>query len=101
MQKKKNRGRKKKNQKLEEDMIERTRRINKAKAKKKELLERLEKKKMEGKPLEWINRKKRLWRDYKEKDKEEVELRDEEKVEIRSNILRAIPEKNPEKSQRK
>ena len=48
-------------------MLERTRRKNRDNAKKKELLERLEKKKMEGNPLEWISKKKRMWREYREK----------------------------------
>ena len=50
-----------------EEMLERTRRKNRDNAKKKELLERLEKKKMEGNPLEWISKKKRMWREYREK----------------------------------
>jgi len=81
--------RKEKENQIEEEIWERTKRLNRAKWKKRDLLEEIERKKKEGKPIEWIKKKQKYWRKYRER----VEVDEDEMEEIRSRILLMIPER--------
>ena len=76
------------NKKEEEDW-ERAKRLNKAKWKKKDLIEQLERKKKEGKPIEWIRSKQKCWRKYRDR----IKISEEEKEEIQESIIALIPER--------
>ena len=84
-----------KEEKLWKEYVEKNKRIQKAKEKKEALLEKLKREgklELRGKNDGWIERKKEIWRKYRETIMEEVD--DDEKDEkLRNTIMEAIPER--------
>ena len=73
--------------------MEKRKRIEKAKAKKEELLERIRNKNniIIGKSQSWIKRKQSLWRKYRES----IGLNSEDESDLRNEIIARIPERVP------
>ena len=80
-------------EKIEDEEIKRYERREKGRRKKEEILEKIRREKsdgrMEGKPVEWVRRKQRHWREYRER--EGISMEDEE--DIRRELIKNIPKR--------
>ena len=86
----------------EKEEEERRLRIERAAKKKKDLLEKIEKKNgnkiiivKNGKGVDWIREKQRMWRQYREKEN----ITDEEEKELRRTLIQKLPERKKKLSE--